>query len=219
MGDLRRPDPEPPTGQPTVEHKPGLASQMLRELAPLLAEDGIDVDHLDDIDPAALQAAMSRAVERRNIELLSPVGQARADTITTLRLATEAITDDDTHLATAICDAVPSEAPTGDIATVASCIGVALGLLDQWLAGSGTPPGLAGKIRLPAGHWTGERAAADILALARGGAAFDSLDALITNHDGQHVLYGAVLALAATILTWSQQADTPLHALIRDNLC
>jgi hypothetical protein len=35
---------------PTVEHKPGLAAEMLRELAPLLAEEGIDVDNIDNID-------------------------------------------------------------------------------------------------------------------------------------------------------------------------
>jgi hypothetical protein len=32
--------------------KPGTASELLRELAPLLAEEGIDVDHIDvpDLD-------------------------------------------------------------------------------------------------------------------------------------------------------------------------
>ena len=55
--------------------------------------------------------------------------------------------------------------------SVAGCIGLALGLIDHWLAGHDTsaPPGLAGLTRLPAGHWTGERAARDILTLARKG--------------------------------------------------
>ena len=71
------------------------------------------------------------------------------------------------------------ESPDGSAATVASCIGVALGLLDQWLAGqaqgdSGAPAGLAPLTRLPPGHWTGERAARDILTLARKGRAFAS---------------------------------------------
>ncbi len=39
---------------PQTQFTPGLANEMLRELAPLLAEEGIDVDNLDvpDLDPA-----------------------------------------------------------------------------------------------------------------------------------------------------------------------
>jgi hypothetical protein len=48
MADMRRRGPEPPPGTPRIEHKPGLADEMLRELAPLLAEEGIDVDNIDD---------------------------------------------------------------------------------------------------------------------------------------------------------------------------
>ena len=55
--------------------------------------------------------------------------------------------------------------------TVSSCIGAALGLLDEWL--SGHHP------QAPAGHWTGERAATDILVLARKRRAFRSLDTLL----------------------------------------
>ena len=53
--------------------------------------------------------------------------------------------------------------------------------------------------RLPAGHWTGERAAIDILTLARKGRAFASLDSLIVGQGGQHVLYGGALVLAAAL--------------------
>jgi len=215
MPDMRRRGPEPPPGMPTVEHKPGLADEMLRELAPLLAEEGIDVDNLDVSDLETLQAAMNRAVERLNMARFTPVGEAREYAITTLRLVIEAIADDDTHLAAAILDAVPPESPTGTEATVAGCIGVALGLLDEVLSGRHTPPGLAQQTRLPAGHWRGERAATDILALARKGRAFRSLDTLITRQGGQDVLYGAALALAAVTQTWARQADTPLPELVR----
>jgi hypothetical protein len=54
--------------------------------------------------------------------------------------------------------------------------------------------------RLPAGHWTGERAATEILSLARKGHAIDSLGILITRQGGVHVLYGSALALAAAIM-------------------
>jgi len=50
----------------------------------------------------------------------------------------------------------------------AAVVGVALGLLDDWLPGHDprTPSSLAVSTRLPAGHWVGERAAVDVLAVA-----------------------------------------------------
>jgi hypothetical protein len=203
---------------PTVEHKPGLANEMLRELAPLLAEEGIDVDKIDATDLDTLQAAMNRAVERLNMARFTPVGQAREYAIITLRLVIEAIADGDTHLAAAILDSVPPESADDTSATVAGCIGVALGLLDDWLAGHDQhpPAGLTHQVRLPTGHWTGERAATDILTLASKGKAFRSLDRLITRQGGQHVLYGAALALAATAQTWAQHSSTPLLELVHD---
>jgi hypothetical protein len=44
VADIRRRGPEPPPGRPQIQFKPGLANEMLRELAPLLAEEGIDVE-------------------------------------------------------------------------------------------------------------------------------------------------------------------------------
>lgn len=49
---------------------------MLRELAPLLAGEGIDVDNIDIPDLDTLPAP-NRAVERRNMGLFSPAGQIR----------------------------------------------------------------------------------------------------------------------------------------------
>ena len=58
---------------------------MLRELAPLLAEEGIDVDNIDVPDLETLQAALDRAVERQNLARFTPVGHSRELVITTLR--------------------------------------------------------------------------------------------------------------------------------------
>ncbi len=82
-----------------------------------------------------------------------------------------AIADGDTRLAAGVLDQAQPESPDGTVPTVAACTGLALGLLDHWLAGHDTdaPAGLATMTRLPAGHWTGERAATDILTLARKG--------------------------------------------------
>ena len=50
---------------------------MLRELAPLLAEEGIYLDGVDVPDLDTLRAAMNRAVERANMTRFTPIGRAR----------------------------------------------------------------------------------------------------------------------------------------------
>ena len=208
MPDMRRRTPEPPAGAPEIQFKPGTANELLHELAPLLAEEGIDVNNIDGADLDTLQQALGRAIERRNMAMFTPVGHARELAAVTMRLAAEAIADGDTTLAAAILDQAQPESPDDSAATVAACTGLALGLLDQWLSGHDTsaPDDLAKLTRLPAGHWTGERAATDILTLARKRRAFASLDSLIARQGGQHVLYGSALALAAALQTWSRHA-------------
>jgi hypothetical protein len=216
MADMRRRSPEPPPGMPQIEFKPGLANEMLRKLAPLLAEEGIDVDNIDIPDLDTLQAALNRAVERRNLELFSPVGQTREIALITLRLVVEAILDGDTILASTRLDQVQPESTDNSTATVASCIGIALGLLDNWLSGQArdAPTELGHHTTLPAGHWHGERAAIDILLLARKGRAFCSLDKLLTRQGGPQVLAGSALALAAATDAWAQRSNTPRGKLI-----
>ncbi len=210
MADMRRRSPEPPPGPPQVEWKPGLAEDMLRELAPLLAEEGIDASNIDVPDVQTLQAAMNRAVERLNMTRFTPVGEARERAVSTLRQAVETLIDDDTKQASAVLERVQPESSDDSAATVAGCIGVALGLLDDWLAGNDTaaPAGMGRRVNLPAGHWLGQRAATDILALARKGRAFRSIDTLIVKQGGKNVLYGSVLTLAAAVRTRSADTNT-----------
>lgn len=98
--------------------------------------------------------------------------------------------DGDTALAGALLAQVQPASPDNTVATMASCIGVALALLDDWLSGNDAqaPANLGQRVRLPAGHWQGESAAADVLALAGKGRAFRSLHALIVKQGGEHVL-------------------------------
>ena len=216
--DMRRRTPEPPpAGLPDIQFKPGMANELLHELAPLLAEEGIDVGNIDAPDLDTLQRALNRAVERHNMAMFTPVGHARELAAVTMRLAAEAIADGDTTLAAGILDQAQPESPDDSAATVAACTGLALGLLDQWLSGHDTqaPAGLAKLTRLPAGHWSGGRAATDILTLARKRRAFASLDALIARQGGRHVLYGSALALAAALQAWARHAGTPLTELAR----
>jgi hypothetical protein len=218
MANMRRPNPEPPPGPPQIQFKPGTAKQTLRELAPLLAEEGIDVDNIDVPDMETLQRALDRAVERHNMALFTPVGQARELAAITLRLAVEAIADNDTTLAAAILEQVQPESPDNATATVAGCIGISLGLLDTWLSGHdpNAPTRLGERTRLPTGHWVGERAATDILVLARKGRAFRSLNTLMVKQGGQHMLHGSALALAAAVQAWSKNTNTPVPDLTRD---
>jgi hypothetical protein len=216
MADMRRTSPEPPPGMPQIQFKPGLANEMLHELAPLLAEEGIDVENIDVPDMETLQRALNRAVERRNLQLFSPVGETRDIALAILRQVIGAILDGDTALAGALLDQIQPESPDNSVATVSSCIGIALGLLDDWLFGHhpDAPADLVEQTKLPAGHWSGERAATDILVLARKGRAFRSLGTLLTRQGGPQVLAGAALALAAATYAWSQHSQTPRNDLI-----
>lgn len=222
MVDMRRRGPEPPWGGPEIEFKPGMAREMLRELAPLLAEEGIHLDEngeLSDVDVPdlpTLQRVLDRAVERQNLALFTPTGTARELAAAALRRVTEAIAAGDTARAAVVLeDDVVPESPDDTVATVAGCTGVALGLLDEWLSGRepAAPARLAAHTRLPAGHWTGEGAATDVLALAAKGRAFRSLHTLTVRQGGYHLLYGSALALAAATLAWAQQTGTELAGL------
>lgn len=175
-----------------MQWKLGLADDMLRELAPLLAEEGIDVGNLDVPDLATLQAAMNRAAEQLNMTRFTPVGRARDLAVAALRQAVEALVDGDPQRAGAVLEQVQPESPDNRAATVAGCIGVALGL----------------RVDLSAGHWLGERAATDILALARKRRAFRSLDTLMVKQGGRNVLYGSVLTLVAAVRAWSADTNT-----------
>ena len=217
MADMRRHSPEPPPGPPQIQLTPGLGEQTMRELAPLLAEEGIDVDNIDVPDLDTLQAALNRAVERHNMTRFTPVGRARDLAVTALRLVVGALAGGDTTLAAAILARVQPDSPGNTTATVAACIGVGLGLLDDWLSGADphAPDDLGRRTCLPAGHWRGERAATDILVLARKGRAFSSLDTLIARQGGEHVLYGSALTLAAATRTWAAATGTPVRDIAR----
>lgn len=154
-----------------------------------------------------------RAVERQNMALFTPVGRARDLAAATMRQAILAISSGDTVLANDVLEQVQPESPDNTTATGAACTGLAVGLLDEWLSGRDqqVPAGLAQQVRLVAGHWFGERVATDILVLAGKGKAFRSLTRVIARQGGKHVLFGAALALAAAVQTWSVRDGTPVR--------
>lgn len=97
---------------------------------------------------------------------------------------------------------------------------MSLGLLDDWLSYGHpqAPKDLGRRVKLPTGHWVGERAAIDILALASKRRASSSLNTLILRQGGEQVLYGSALALAAAIQTWAADLDTPVADLVRSTV-
>jgi hypothetical protein len=216
MPDSRRSFPEPPWGGPEIVHTPGMADDLMCEIAPLLAEDGIDLNDPDSIpDMNVLQRALDRAIERRNMALFTPVGEPRSLALTTLRLYVEAVADGETELAGAVLATAVPESPDNSTATVAGTIGVALDLLDQILSGhdDAAPAGIGARTKLPKGNWVGERAARDVLDLARKGRAFATLDSLIRRQGSPAVQSGAALALAATMQAWSDLTGEPVDQI------
>lgn len=222
MADMRRRGTETSIGPLGIQLTPGSADETLPELARLLAEEGIDVDTIDVPNRATLatlQQALNSAVERHNVARFSSIGKPRELAVTMLRRVIDAIAENNTTVAAELLGQVQTESPDNSTATATadSCIGLALGLLDECLSGRDpeAPTCLAARVRPRAGHWSGKRAAADILALAGMGRAFRSLDTLFIRHGGPQVLYGSALALAATTQAWSQATGTPASELVR----
>ncbi|MDR5699615.1 hypothetical protein [Agromyces aerolatus] len=193
------PDAAKAMAEADVMHRPGMADQLMRELAPLLAAEDIDIENTDELDLATLQAALDRAVERRNLELSTPIGERRERACVVLLLAAGAIGDDEQLLAESLVWGVQPEPSDPDEPSVANVIGVALGELDGWFTDPELERGLI-ELRVPETLPGGVRAAIDILALARKGRAFGSIDALIRRHRGLKVLEGAALAVAAALM-------------------
>lgn len=55
-----------------MQRDPEVIDEVLEELKPLLAADGLDIDNLSNVDPDELHAAMTRA------DRASPIGSAHS---------------------------------------------------------------------------------------------------------------------------------------------
>ncbi|MCU1481190.1 MAG: hypothetical protein JWQ19_1976 [Subtercola sp.] len=199
-----------------VVHRPGLAAELMQELAPLLAEDGFDMDNLETADLDTLNAALARAVDRRNFERFVPVGSARHAALAMLRLTSEAIGEANIEFARLVIGGIEPE-PEGDDPSVAHVIGVSLGLLDTWH----TDPSLRAALRrtqVPAWEKQFRSAAVDILALASKGRAFDSIGGLHRRHSGLALLHGGILAVAGSLQAWAAHDRTTVRSLGRTAL-
>ena len=215
FGNLRTEEPETGSGPLRVSRNPGMADELLAELAPLLAEDGIDVNDPPERD--VFQAALARAVERRNVELFTPIGARRQVAATALTGVVTAIAAGKNQDAAARLEQIVPESATGREAEVSAAMGLGLGLLDDWLTDPTipTPTGLGKAVRLPDGQWFGQRAATEILALAGRGRASGSLGALITGQGSHQTLAGTALATTAVLTAWANLSGEPFERLAR----
>lgn len=181
-----------------VVHRPGLADEMLTQLAPLLAEEGIDLnDPHADVDLDQINAALSYATERHNMELFTPVGDQRTRALETLREISDAVQQGRTDQAELILDAIEPDA-TSRRPSAAQVIGTSLDLLDSWHSQDPTRTPLAG-LHVPRWLGRGRSVAPDLLALARKSRARASLDQLILNHGGLAVAHGGALLVSASL--------------------
>ncbi|MDN5609108.1 MAG: hypothetical protein L0G66_13580, partial [Brevibacterium sp.] len=183
-----------------ISHDPGMGDRMMRELAPFLKAEGVDIDDPNaDFTEAEFHAAMEKAQGEYNRRLFNPVGAHRGLALGALRSFSLAFADGDIMRAEAVVASLPSD-PEDFKPSVAQVTGAAMGLVDEWFTDDVHGPKLGGVM---APKWPVKKsrnAARDILALAHKGRVVDSLDRLITSNSGRPVLEGSMLAVAAAVV-------------------
>lgn len=195
-----------------VVHKPGMAAELMAELAPLLAEDGIDLENGIVPDLETLNAALARATERRNLERFTPAGDDRSRAITALRLTADALNTDNLDLARALIDSIPPEPEPGStMPAVSHVIGAGLGALDTWSKHAGSH---YLRTRTPHLSTHADAAAEDILRRAAHGRAFDALSQLIGRYRGKLVLEATAVAVATGIHALADADGTDTQAAL-----
>ncbi len=196
--------------------EPGLGQAVLSRLAPLLADEGID---LDNVDPQSLQEALHRVAERVNLVAFTPVGRARSVAALALREAVDARASDGDERVRDVLARLQPESPDAAEATVAACIGISLGLLDDWLSEERAEAPPRARAHVYRGARTpSEHTARQIIVLARHGAALSSLGQLIVEHGGDDLLFGCVVALCDVARAWSLESDESVARVLFEHV-
>ncbi len=183
-----------------IVRKQGMAKEMMEEIAPLLAAEGIDVnDPNSNFDIDQLNEAMGRAIEQRNLALMTPVGLDRQQALAVLLDFAEALASDGPPAATAILDSINPEA-TAMRPAASHVIGAGLGLIDTWFDGGEYATQLM-RMKLPTWRGVVKKIAIDLRVLGSRGSAFEAHGSIILRHGGEALMHGTMLLVAASILT------------------
>lgn len=199
-----------------IRHYSGPTADLIDQLAPLLADEGIDVEHLNEADPELLKAAMMRVVERHNLELSTPVGEQRARTVNTLRELLAAHHAQDGAQIQVLFGSI-GPVPTRHRPSSGHLTGVTIETLDTTYRNEQYHPGLH-VIEIPKVDTTTRAAAQHILGLAAKGRAFRSLDALLGEHGGFEVSRAGVLLLTATVQAIANHRNTAFEDVLDEVL-
>ncbi len=191
---------------------PGSGKRMLDEIAPLLAAEGIDLDDLGDADLDEVNAALARAAERYNLSLVTPVGAQRSEAQAVLGVFAEGLADKTDRNPWAVLSAVEVE-PGNGAAAISHVIGVAIERLDDWYTNPAWDSVLARNGVPRRGSRAAQAAAKDVLALARKGRAFASIDRLHRGHSGLAIFHGAALLVGDAVVRRAEAEGVDVRAV------
>jgi hypothetical protein len=194
-----------------------MADALMQEVAPLLAAEGIDLNDPETFDLETLNGALGRAIERRNFDLMVATGEPLRYARTVLRIVSEALGDGQRGLAEALLWSIEPEPTDAAKASVGQVIGVSAGVADSWHGDQKLIDALA-RMVIPQWDDRGRFAAAEILALARKGRAFDSIGVLHRRHSGLAILEGGALVVAGSVIAVAKAQDRDVRAVAADLL-
>lgn len=199
-----------------ISHNPGMGDRMMRELAPFLKTEGVDIDDPNaDFTEAEFHAAMEKAQGEYNRRLFNPTGAHRGLALGKLRSFALAFAEGDIKRAEAVVSSLPSD-PEDFTPSTAQVTGAAMGLVDEWFTDETQGPKLGG-VMAPKWPTKKSRAVArDILALAHKGRVVDSLDRLINSNSGLPVLEGSMLAVAAAVVRLTKRDKVSAEEVVED---
>ena len=200
-----------------IRHRPGMADELMAEIGPLLAADGVDLENPEqEMDLEELNAAMGRAIERRNMELVTPVADARALTVALLRDFIIAYSDGQLELGDTILGRLRSE-PTSRNPSYSHLVGVALETLDGWYSDQELRTALS-RVTFAGVPAEIRAAIADLEALARKGRAFRSIERLLLKHNGAIVASAGAHLMAVTVATVAADRQQSVRAALDELL-
>lgn len=183
----------------SIRHQPSMADELMQQLAPLLAAEGIDLTAEDaDYTLEDINAAMARAVEQHHLTLFTPVGHDRELSLAFFVEFAEAFATGGQIGAQPLLASVQPE-ETADRPAASFVIGAGLGLIDSWFEGGGEYASLLARITIPKWRGPARKIAIDLRSLGASGRAFESNHSFTVRHGGEMLMHGVAILVGAAI--------------------